>query len=327
MLDGKSIGVVVPAYNEGKFIGSVIDTMPEFVDRVIVVNDGSSDGSKEIIDERVASGRVVPIHHETNKGLGQSLIDGYLEGLTQGLDVVAVMAGDGQMAPADLETVVRPIVDGDADYVKGNRLLRDEVFERMPRHRLIGNSALSILSKYATGYWHSMDPQCGYTAISNYALDRIPIATMRKGYGYNAHILNMLNLANMKVAEVEVEPVYGDEVSYIKLRKYIPSVSSLLVRLYFRRITRKYIIRDFHPLALMYLFSMVLAFVVCPILITRFVILWARYDVVPQTTFLLLAFSSMFAMLSLFFAMWWDMEDNRRLWHYFDRRQRDRPRS
>ena len=326
MLDGKSVGVVVPAYNEGKFIGSVIDTMPEFVDRIIVVNDGSSDGSREIIDERVANGKVVPIHHETNKGLGQSLIDGYLEGLAFGLDVVAVMAGDGQMAPADLESVVRPIVDGDADYVKGNRLLRDEVVERMPRHRLIGNSVLSILSKYATGYWHSMDPQCGYTAISNLALGRIPIDTMRKGYGYNAHILNMLNLANMKVAEVEVEPVYGDEVSYIKLRKYIPSVSSLLVRLFFRRIVRKYIVRDFHPLALMYLFSMVLACFVCPVLIARFVVLWARYDVVPQTTFLLLAFSSMFAMFSLFFAMWWDMEDNRHLWHYFDPRQRERSR-
>lgn len=324
MFDGKTIGVVVPAFNESRFIGTVIDTMPGLVDRVIVVDDGSTDGTAEIVDDRAKSGTVVAIHHEHNAGLGQSLIDGYQRALELELDVVAVMAGDGQMAPADLERVVRPIVCGDADYVKGNRLLRDEVVARMPRHRLIGNSILTILTKYATGYWHSMDPQCGYTAISRGALERIPIETMRKGYGYNAHILNMLNLADRKIAEVEVEPVYGDEVSYIKLRKYVPSVSALLVRLFVRRIVRKYLVRDFHPLAPMYLFSLMLALVVCPVLFVRFLVLWARFDLVPQTTFLLLAFSSMFAMLSLFFAMWWDMEDNRRLWFYPDRRRSER---
>jgi hypothetical protein len=235
-----------------------------------------------------------------------------------------VMAGDGQMAPADLAQVVAPIVAGEAEYVKGNRLLRDEVIERMPRHRLLGNSVLSFLSKFATGYWHSMDPQCGYTAISGYALKRIPIVTMRPGYGYNAHLLNMLNLANLRVAEVEVEPVYGDEVSYIKLRKYIPSVSVLLVRLFARRILRKYIVRDFHPLALMYLFSLFLILVICPVLLIRFSILYARYDVVPQTTMLLLSFSSTFAMFALFFAMWLDMEDNRHLWRYADDRRHER---
>src|SRR5690606_13739007 len=153
-----------------------------------------------------------------------------------------------------------------ADYAKGNRLLRDEVVERMPRHRLIGNAVLSLLTKFATGYWKSMDPQCGYTAISGEALARIPIESMIKGYGYNVHILNMLNLANQRVAEVEVEPVYRDEVSYIKLRRYIPSVSVLLIRLFWFRLTRRYIVRDFHPLALMYMFSIFLGLTVIPLL-------------------------------------------------------------
>ena len=326
MLDGKTIAVAVPAYNEERFIGQVIDTMPEYVDRVFVVNDGSTDNTAALINER-ASERVVAVHNEGNVGLGQSLINGYAAAYADDMDVVAIMAGDAQMAPADLESVVRPIVNGDADYVKGNRLLRDEVVDRMPRHRLIGNSILSILSKFATGYWHSMDPQCGYTAISHFALGRIPIETMRKGYGYNAHILNMLNLANQRVAEVEVEPVYGDETSYIKLRKYIPTVSRLLIGLFCRRLVRKYIVRDFHPLAMMYAFSAFVGlFAVVPLFV-RFIVMFLGDKTVPQTTMILLSFSSMFALFSLFFAMWLDVEDNRHLWHYNDRRSNERQRT
>lgn len=315
MLDGKAVGVSVPAYKEERFIVEVIETMPDFVDKIIIVNDGSPDSTGELIDKAAATNaKVHPVHHEVNQGLGQSLIDGYLEARELGMDVVAVMAGDGQMAPADLESVVRPIIDGKADYVKGNRLLRDEVIDRMPRYRLIGNAFLSLLSKFATGYWKSMDPQCGYTAISGRALGRIPIERMIKGYGYNAHILNMLNLANLRVAEVEVEPVYRDETSYIKLHKYIPTVSRLLTRLFFRRLLRKYVVRDFHPLALMYLFSMFLWFIAIPPITAWFVYHWITEPIVPQTSFLALSFSMMFATFSLFFAMWLDMEDNRRLW-------------
>ena len=315
MLDGKTIGVSVPAYKEERFIVEVIETMPDFVDKIIVVNDGSPDSTGELIDEAAATNsKVHPVHHEVNQGLGQSLIDGYLEARELEMDVVAVMAGDGQMAPADLESVVRPIVDGEAGYVKGNRLLRDEVIDRMPRYRLIGNAFLSLLSKFATGYWKSMDPQCGYTAISGDALGRIPIDRMIKGYGYNAHILYMLNLANIRVAEVEVEPVYRDETSYIKLRKYIPTVSRLLTRLFFRRLLRKYVVRDFHPLALMYLLSMFLWLVAIPPLSVWFTYHWINENLVPPTSFLALSFSSIFATFSLFFAMWLDMEDNRRLW-------------
>ena len=317
MLDGATVGVVVPAYKEERFILEVIDTMPDFVDRIVVINDGSPDRTGELLDERAATdARIVAIHHETNHGLGQSLIDGYVKAREERLDVVAVMAGDGQMAPGDLEPIVRPIVDGLADYAKGNRLLRDEVVERMPRHRLIGNAVLSLLTKFATGYWKSMDPQCGYTAISGEALARIPIESMIKGYGYNAHILNMLNLANQRVAEVEVEPVYRDEVSYIKLRRYIPSVSVLLIRLFWFRLTRRYIVRDFHPLALMYMFSIFLGLTVIPLLFGWVTYYFITDGLVPRTSFMTLAFTSMFATLSLFFAMWLDMEDNRWLWTY-----------
>jgi hypothetical protein len=183
----------------------------------------------------------------------------------------------------------------------------------MPTHRFIGNNGLTLLTKFATGYWHSMDPQCGYTAISLKALKVIPIETMIKGYGYNAHILYMLNINNFKVMDKEIEPVYGDEKSKIKLATYIPRVSTLLVKLFFSRIISKYAIRDFHPLFLFYLFSFFNLFVVCIPLGVRFFYMYYLYGSAPLTTMILFSFAFTNGFFSLFFGMWLDMEDNRRL--------------
>lgn len=314
MLDGKTVGVVIPAYNEEHFIGEVLRTMPDFVDAMIVVNDGSTDGTRAIVESfRKDEPRTEHVDHETNRGLGQSLIDGYLRARAKGLDVVAVMAGDAQMSPGDLANVVGPVVQGQADYVKGNRLLREDVAERMPRHRLIGNSVLTLLTKFATGYWQIIDPQCGYTAISKEALNSIPIERMVKGYGYNADILNMLNLNNFMVCDVEVEPVYGEQKSKIRLSNYIPKVSCLLIRLFLKRMVHKYLIREFHPLVFFYAFSFFNGVVLALPLLVRFFYLYAQQGQAPSTTLILLTFSTSMALLSLFFGMWLDMEDNRKL--------------
>ena len=314
MFNNKTICVVVPAYNEEMLISKTLTTMPSFVDAIIVVNDGSSDRTQEIIASlQKTDSRIILINHNPNQGLGQSLITGYLRAREEGFDVVAVMAGDAQMSPDDLPAVVEPITLGKCDYVKGNRLLRDDVVGRMPMYRYIGNSFLTFLTKFSTGYWHVIDPQCGYTAISKNALARIPIQDMIKGYGYNAHILNMLNLNNFKVADVEVEPVYGDEKSKIKLRNYIPVVSKLLIRLFFKRLLHKYVVREFHPLILFYFLSFFNMFVLSIPLSIRFFYLYFQLGVAPSTTLIILNFSVSMAFFSLFFAMWLDMEDNKRL--------------
>ena len=314
MLDGKRICVVVPAYNEERLIARTLTTMPDIVDRVIVVNDGSKDATAERIAECVSrDARIVAIHQEKNQGLGQALITGYLAARDSDADIVAIMAGDAQMAPTDLAAVVRPIAVGAADYVKGNRLLRADVVERMPFYRFIGNNVLTLLTKFATGYWRIIDPQCGYTAISVAALRRIPIEDMIKGYGYNAHILHMLNLANFRVVDVEVEPVYRDEVSKIKLKSYVWNVSRLLTRLTVSRIFRKYMLRQFHPLVFFYLFAAFQGLLITPVLLVRFLYLYFTVGEAPQTTLILLTFCSSRAFFSLFFAMWMDMEDNRAL--------------
>ncbi len=312
MLENHTIGVIVPAYNEEKLIGKTLSTMPDYVDTLIVVNDGSSDKTAKCIEEHKKNDRrIILIDHERNTGLGQSLIDGYVMSREMGIEVTAVMAGDAQMNPDDLENIVAPIIDGVADYTKGNRLFVQGVADHMPTYRLIGNALLTFLTKFATGYWHVVDPQCGYTAISGRALSVIPIERMTKGYGYNADILNMLNIQNITVADVEVEPVYGEEQSKITLYKYIPVVSLLLIRLFFRRLNQKYIMRNFNPLCLSYVFGLLLFWVVSVPLGIRLLYIYFNYSEFPQTTMLCLMFSSIASLQILLSAVQYDMEDNR----------------
>lgn len=316
MISEKLIGVVVPAYNEGRLINKTLETMPDFVDYIIVVNDGSKDDTRErILECQKNDERIVLYDHEVNKGLGQSLIDGYKRAEEMHIDVIAIMAGDAQMDPDDLEGVVTPVVDGETDYVKGCRLFGYDVKDRMPRYRFIGNNILTLLTKFATGYWHVVDPQCGYTAISLEALEHIPIEEMIKGYGYNAHILYMLNMQNYRVLDKKVKPVYGDEKSKIKLINYIFSVSKLLWTLFFSRITKKYLKMDFNPLALFYLLAMI-CLPLSLIFGIRMIVIFAIELLMPSTTLILFVFTSLMGMQSLFFAMWMDMEDNKRLRQY-----------
>lgn len=313
MYKNHKIAVVVPAYNEESLIVETLTGIPDLVDAIFVVNDASKDRTRSLIEERrERDPRVVLIDHERNMGLGQSLIDGYVESARSDCDITAVMAGDNQMHPADLPALLDRLIDEGFDYVKGNRLLHENV-DFMPRYRFIGNAALTILTKFATGYYSLMDPQCGYTAITNHALRNIPIRRMTRGYGYNADILTMLNIRGCHVADVEVRPVYGRERSKIKLWKYIPRTSWLLVRLFFRRLWQRYVVRDFHPLVLFYLFAVFnVIFLVIP-LIFRFFYFYRLEGMAPRTTMIILVFLLMTSFQTVLFAIWMDMDYNRPL--------------
>lgn len=314
MFKGKTIGVLVPAYNEERLIEKTLSTMPDFVDKIIVVNDASTDGTRDIIYQfQKKNDKIIIIDHQKNEGLGQSLIDGYRRSLEENIDITAVMAGDAQMDPDDLPNVLDPVVMNQADYVKGNRLLTKDVGKLMPKYRLIGNSFLTILTKFATGYWHIIDPQCGYTAISKKALQTIHIAKMTKGYGYNADILTMLNILNFRVKDVLVKPVYGEAKSRIRLALYIPKVSWLLTKLFFRRHIQKYIIRDFHPLIFFYIFAFILLGFICVPTAVRLLAYYFSHGEIPRTTLMIFIFCGIIGFQSLFFAMWLDMDHNKNL--------------
>jgi glycosyltransferase involved in cell wall biosynthesis len=258
MLDNKTIGVVVPAYNEERKIGEVISSIPDFVDRIVVIDDGSTDRTAEEaarfqLDARFAE-RVFVVRRDDNQGVGRAIADGYKWMAERNIDVIAVMAGDGQMDPRDLVRIINPIVGGLADYVKGNRLLTENSWRKIPLKRFIGNAVLSLLTKIASGYWGVIDSQSGYTAISARALKALDLDRIYRGYGVPNDILAKLNIAGFRMAQVPMEPVYYvGEKSKMKVRRVVLPLSFLLLKLFFYRLFYKYLVRDFHPIFLFYL--------------------------------------------------------------------------
>ncbi|MFC7198036.1 glycosyltransferase family 2 protein [Halospeciosus flavus] len=278
-----TVGVVVPAYNEEGFVGDVVDTVPAYVDRVYPVDDGSRDGTWREIRDRVDGpvdrdgadpvpaepsadsmtgggetpvadgyGRIVPLRHETNRGVGAAVKTGYRRALEDGCDIVAVMNGDGQMDPDVLDRLLDPIVDGRADYAKGDRLQSRQTCAEMSTWRLFGNGLLTMLTKGASGYWRMTDSQNGYTAIAAETLDQVDLDDLYDDYGFLNDLLTALNVRSARVANVPHTAVYGDERSDIAYSTFVPSLSLLLARNFGRRLLLRYLVFDFHPLVFCY---------------------------------------------------------------------------
>jgi glycosyltransferase involved in cell wall biosynthesis len=317
MFEGRRVCVVIPAYNEEKLIGQVLETMPDLVDRMIAVDDASTDGTAQILC--VAQGRLGPrlrvIRHEQNRGVGAAIVSGYKAALEelQRTDLVAVMAGDAQMDPAELPRLLAPLVKDQADYAKGNRLFTGKAWKIIPRHRYLGNAALSFATKIASGYWHVADSQSGYTAITVEALSVLQLDRLYPRYGFPNHLLVELNNYDFRVRDVPMEPVYNvGEVSGIRLPRVIPTISWLLFKCYFWRMKEKYVIRDFHPLVF---------FLVMGLLLTIGGFLLGLYIVYLRVVtgglspngVIFDALCLIMGMQMLFFAMWMDMEHNKGL--------------
>lgn len=207
----ETIAVVVPAYNEELLIGRVIETVPDYVDFVIVVDDLSPDRTVDRVSEFVTQQphRIILLRHEVNQGVGGAIVTGYKWCRDHDIDVAVVMAGDAQMDPIDMPVLIEPILKGDADYSKGNRLFSGDAWNKIPHVRYPGNSALSLLTKIASGYWGVADSQCGYTAINKHALKTINRDEMYKRYGQPNDLLVRLNIYNFRVRDVIIKLVYG----------------------------------------------------------------------------------------------------------------------
>ena len=312
MLEGKRVAVVVPAHDEEELIGTTIAGVPEFVDRIYVVDDASADATVERA-QSVADPRVEVIRHARNEGVGAAIVTGYKRAIDEKMDVAAVMAGDNQMDPYDLENLVQPVARGEVDYAKANRLVTGEAWKLIPRTRYLGNAALSLLTKIASGYWHVADSQSGYTAIALRTLQALDLDRVYRRYGFPNDMLVHLNVVNARVRDVPSRPVYGvGERSGIRYRHVVPKISWLLVKGFFWRMREKYVIRDFHPLVFFYAlgFFATLAGLVLGGIELGYRI--AGYQVSVGTVVLvalLLISGSQFTL----FAMWFDMESNKDL--------------
>lgn len=315
MYRGTTVGVVVPCHNEETQIGTVIDTMPDYVDRIFIVDDLSSDHTVEVVEgyfDRYP-GKIRLIKHERNRGVGAAIVSGYKAAVEEKMDETAVMAGDAQMDPNDLSVLLDPVVDGETDYSKGNRLFTGDAWNAIPRIRYLGNSALSLMTKIASGYWHVADSQTGYCVATLKALSTIDLDMLYPRYGFPNDMLVQLNIYDFRVRDVPIQPVYGvGEKSGIRLYKVIPTLSWLLVRRFWYRMFQKYVIRDTHPLVLFYLTG--LLFTVVGFVLGLLQVI-ARVQARPLSTptTILAALLLISGIQFLFFAMWFDMEHNRDL--------------
>ena len=314
MYQNKSVCVVVPAYNESRQIRGVLSAMPEFVDRIVVIDDASQDDTVSKVEAcQKGNQKIILIRHAKNQGVGGAIASGYEWAREQDFDTAVVMAGDGQMNPEDLPALLEPVISGRVDYAKGNRLVSGEAYRKIPKIRYFGNAFLSLMSKIASGYWHAADFQCGYTVIGRNALHTIEWHKMYKRFGMPNDLLVRLNVYNFRVSDIPIQPVYNvGERSDIRISRIIFTISWLLVKMFFWRMKEKYIIRDFHPLIFFYALGGMFA-IITILLFARIFYFWICAGHIPPINALAAMFSFMSSSMFSLFAMWFDMEANKNL--------------
>lgn len=251
MYKGKKIAVVVPSYNEERFITMVLNTIPPFVDKIYAVSDGSTDQTLEIAQSIAKqNGKITVINRKERGGIGAAVTTGHKKALADGIDVLAVMAGDGEMDPAFLEKVLDPVVEDKADYAKGNRFSIAEHRSGMSTWRVFGNFLLTYLTRIASGYWHVSDPQHGYTAISRETLGKLPLDKICKGYAFENDMLVKLNVIDARVLDIPMpmpaSSTASKKYSKIRYRSFIIKTSWLLLKDFVWRIQVKYMKRPFN---------------------------------------------------------------------------------
>jgi glycosyltransferase involved in cell wall biosynthesis len=312
MLEGKTVAVVIPAYDEERLVATTIGGIPEFVDRIYVVDDASRDGTADVA-RAAGDGRVTVVRRDSNAGVGAAIVTGYRQALADGVDVACVMAADNQMDPGDLERIALPVARGDVDYAKANRLVSGEAWREMPRSRYLGGAVLSFLTKIASGYWHVADSQSGFTAAGRDILEQVDLERIYPRYGFPNDMLVHLNVWNARVRDVPSRPIYGvGERSGIKIPHVVPRISWLLIKGFFWRMREKYVIRDFHPLVLFYALGLLMTVLGLGLGIAE-TVLRILGNAVSVATVVLVALLLIFGSQFTLFAMWFDMESNKDL--------------
>jgi dolichol-phosphate mannosyltransferase len=213
------IAVVIPSYKVRRHILDVLAKIGAEVQLIFVVDDNCPENTGQLVSQTVTDPRVQVLYTPTNSGVGGAVMAGYAAAVKSGADVIVKIDGDGQMDPALLRRLIHPILNGQADYTKGNRFYDIEGVRTMPLARLIGNAGLSFLAKMSTGYWHLFDPNNGYTAIHAMVVGLLPLPKIDRRYFFESDILFRLNTIQAVVVDVPMEAVYGDEISNLDLRK------------------------------------------------------------------------------------------------------------
>jgi dolichol-phosphate mannosyltransferase len=240
------IAIIIPAYRVERNIEVVLAGLPPYIKHIIVVDDASPDTTAE----RVAAlaqkdSRLTLIRHAQNQGVGGAMISGFRKAVELGAQIAIKLDGDGQMDAALIPALITPLIQGRADYVKGNRFRDFVSLQRMPIARRIGNLGLSFLTKAATGYWNIFDPTNGFFAIRTEVLTQLPLEKIDKRYFFETSMLANLYLINAFVMDIPMPARYGNETSHLSIYRSLIEFPLKLFRIFLRRLLLKYYIYDF----------------------------------------------------------------------------------
>lgn len=239
------VAAVIPSYRVTRHVLDVVKAVPPLVDHIYVVDDACPDGSGRLVKEECVDSRVEVIFHAVNQGVGGAVVTGYRAAIEAGYDIIVKIDGDGQMDPTLARHFVMPIAMGVADYTKGNRFFALETVEGMPVVRLVGNAALSFLSKLSTGYWRIFDPTNGYTAVHREVLRLLPLDKLVGRYFFESEMLFRLGTVGAAVVDVPMRARYENEESSLRVRKVVSEFGAKHVRNIVKRLIYNYFLRDF----------------------------------------------------------------------------------
>ncbi|RMM81408.1 Group 2 family glycosyltransferase [Pseudomonas coronafaciens pv. striafaciens] len=244
MINHSVIAVVIPCYKVKSHILGVISGIGPEVDKIYVVDDCCPDQSRAFVEQECSDPRVKVIKCPVNQGVGGAVMTGYAAAIADEVDVIVKVDGDGQMDPLLIPDFVLPILNGQADYTKGNRFFDLEEIRQMPKIRLFGNAALSFLTKLSSGYWDLFDPTNGFTAIHSDIARHLPVKKISKRYFFETDILFRLNTLRAVVIDIPMDAKYEDEVSNLKISKIIGEFFIKHMRNMGKRIFYNYYLRD-----------------------------------------------------------------------------------
>ena len=240
------IAVVIPCYRVEHEISTVLASLPRYIKRIIVVDDASPDGTAEIVAGLAKKDRrIILIRHMTNQGVGGAMRTGFQKALELGSQIVVKIDGDGQMDLTYLPDLLHPLIDGRADYAKGNRFRDFQSLQKMPLIRRVGNMGLGFLAKAATGYWNLFDPTNGFVAIRAGVLAQLPLNRIDRTFFFETSMLANLYLLGAVIRDVPMPARYQGEKSNLSVRRVLFEFPFKLFQTCFRRLILKNLIYDF----------------------------------------------------------------------------------
>jgi dolichol-phosphate mannosyltransferase len=288
----KMISVVIPAYKVSKHLGDLIPRIGPEVQNIFVVDDLCPEGSGKIAEQLARRDhRISVIYHDQNLGVGGAVKSGYRRALSINSDVIVKLDGDGQMKPEEIPTLIGPILNGTASYTKGNRFSDVEAIISMPKVRVLGNLALSFISKLSTGYWMMFDPNNGFTAINSETLRGIPLKKVDDGYFFESDMLFRLNLLRANIADVPLPAIYGNEVSNMRVAKVLFEFLYKHNRNFWKRITYSYFLREFTLASIQFVLGTVLLSIGVVLALFNFINSQIQNSATPTGTLILIALS------------------------------------